>query len=131
MAPTATRFDPWGSRIGMLGPNYALPFDADSYATGAGGAALTMTFDALTVPILLSQIVFGYEAVPVAGKITITHTDGFTPVTVFVMPISGAGMQTITFEPARQTPASRSLVITLADGGQVKHLFANVLRLPE
>lgn len=130
MATTAVQFDPQGARVDRS-MDYPLPFDPDSYATGAGGAAKNVEFPADSLrPLAISQVVFGYAAAPTAGLLTITQTIGVTTTTLFSMPVTAAGIFVLDFRPPRTTTASgASLKVELADGGQTKYLWANVYKL--
>lgn len=110
---------------------WSLPvkFDAADGVVGAGGAAAVLTIAAdANSPIFIKAVIFGYSAAPTGGSIKIE--DGAGNVVFPAMPITGAGMFEITFDPPRGGSANTAMVITLASpgGAVVGTIWANVWR---
>ena len=58
---------------------------------------------------------FGYDAAPQAGaKLTIQDGSGTT---VFSLPVTAAGQQSITFTPPKHGTVNTAMIITLSAGG--------------
>lgn len=91
------------------------PVATNETATGAGGAATTITLDAETdIAHTVREVHYSYSAAPTGGGLTIK--DGATDV-IFDVHVTAAGPGSVLFGSGKQGTSGRSMVITLAAPG--------------
>lgn len=91
-----------------------------SAAVASGGAATVVFTCPSDRNVAIACLDFGYRVAPTAGSIQISDgTLTWGPFTVVL-----AGLQTRTFDPPLLFTKGANVTVTMADGGQIKDLYA-------
>jgi len=117
-----------GRRRAQLGMPDDVDADATLQATGAGGAATTITIPADTArPNIIGQVGWSYSAAPTGGNIKVEDASGTT---IFEQDVTAAGPGSFTFVPALRGTKNAALIVTLAapGGAVVGKVFVNSWR---